>query len=302
MNEIYFGNVLKELRLKKQLSQEKLADGICTKRQLIRIEQNENLPTGFLLSELSKKLNENLEPFLLFANHENPMEVIELKQQLDYYFYEKDFVPLMKLINQYRSLHPNPPVDFQQYLGWYEGVAKFHLPQYDSPEIDYYIDLLKLTMDFKNLEEACTGFRTLNELNIIHAIITSFYIMNQRLLEASILLPLIIDNYLKYYHKYDINLLGRMYYNLANVYYRLDYYDKALEVCETGIKTCLQERSFAVVADLFMCKGSILADQGHMKEATSCAQYFVTLYEMQGKRHQIEPLIQQFISLGLTIY
>ncbi|HAX73401.1 MAG TPA: XRE family transcriptional regulator, partial [Firmicutes bacterium] len=75
MNDIYFGNVLKELRIKKKMSQEKLADGICTKRQLIRIEQNENLPTGFLLSELSKKLNENLEPFLLLANHQNPMEV-----------------------------------------------------------------------------------------------------------------------------------------------------------------------------------------------------------------------------------
>lgn len=302
MNEIYFGNVLKELRLKKQLSQEKLADGICTKRQLIRIEQNENLPTGFLLSELSKKLNENLEPFLLFANHENPMEVIELKQQLDYYFYEKDFVPLLKLIDQYRSLHPNPPVDFKQYLGWYEGAAKFHLPQYESPQIDYYIDLLKLTMCFTTLEEACVGFRTLNELNIIHTIISVFYMFNNNLYEAGILLSMLIENYLKYYHKYDINLLGRLYYNLANVYYKLDQYDKALEVCETGIKTCLQERSFAVVADLFMCKGSILADQGLMNEATSCAQYFVTLYEMQGKRHQIEPLIQQFISLGLTIY
>lgn len=301
MNETYFGNVLKELRLKKQLSQEKLADGICTKRQLIRIEQNENLPTGFLLSALSKKLNENLEPFLLFANHENPMEVIELKQQLDYYFYEKDFVPLMELIDQYRSLHPNPPVDFQQYLGWYEGVAKFHLPQYESPTIEYYIDLLKLTMNFTNLEEACIGFRTLNELNIIHTIITLFYIINNKLVEASQLLPLIIENYLKYYHKYDINLLGRMYYNLANVNYCLDYYDKALEVCETGIKTCLHERSFAVVADLFMCKGSILADQGLMEEATTCAKFFVTLYEMQGKRNQIERVIEQYKALGIDI-
>ncbi|MTM41302.1 XRE family transcriptional regulator, partial [Turicibacter sanguinis] len=101
--------------------------------------------------------------------------------------------------------------------------------------------------------------------------------------------------------KYDINLLGRMYYNLANVYYRLDYYDKALEVCEIGIKTCLQERSFAVVADLFMCKGSILADQGLMEEATTCAKFFVTLYEMQGKRNQIERVIEQYKALGIDI-
>lgn len=301
MNEIYFGNVLKELRLKKQLSQEKLADGICTKRQLIRIEQNENLPTGFLLSEISKKLNENLEPFLLLANHENPMEVIELKKQLDYYFYEKDFIPLMHLILQYREKHPNHPVDFQQYLGWYEGVAKFHLKNYDTPTIEYFINLLKLTMEFTNLEAACIGFRTFNELNIIHTIITIFYVSVKKYEDASRMLPLLIDNYLKYYHEYDINLLGRMYYNLASSYYQLDNYDKALEICDIGIKTCLYERSFAVVADLYMCKGSILLDQGDIEEATKCVSYFVMLYDMQGKRHQIEPVIAQFRSLGLDI-
>lgn len=301
MNEIYFGNVLKELRLKKQLSQEKLADGICTKRQLIRIEQNENLPTGFLLSELSKKLNENLEPFLLFANHENPMEVIELKKQLDYYFYEKDFIPLLKLINTYRTNHCNPPVDFQQYLGWYEGVARFSLVECETPNINYFIDLLNLTMDFTTLQEACIGFRTFNELNIIHTIITIFYISEKKYEEAMVYLPLIIENYLKYYHKYDINLLGRMYHNYANVHYRLDNYDQALEICDIGIKTCLRERSFAVVADLYMCKGSILLDQGHTKEATKCVSFFVMLYDMQGKRHQIEPVIEQFRNLGLNI-
>lgn len=301
MNEIYFGNVLKELRLKKQLSQEKLADGICTKRQLIRIEQNENLPTGFLLSELSKKLNENLEPFLLFANHENPMEVIELKKQLEYYFYEKDFIPLLKLISEYRENHPNPPYDFQQYLGWYEGACKYSLPNYESPNMEYYIDLLKLTMDFNTIEEACIGFRTFNELNIIHTIITIFYISKQKYEEALVLLPLLIENYLKYYHEYDINLLGRMYHNYANIQYRLDNYEEAITICDNGIKTCLRERSFAVVADLYMCKGSILIDQGKTEEATKCVKYFITLYEMQEKRHQIEPVIQQFMSLGLAV-
>ena len=75
----------------------------------------------------------------------------------------------------------------------YEGAAKFHLPQYESPTIEYYIDLLKLTMNFTNLEEACVGFRTLNELNIIHTIIILFYIINNKLVEASQLLPLILS-------------------------------------------------------------------------------------------------------------
>lgn len=302
MNEIYFGNVLKELRLKKQLSQEKLADGICTKRQLIRIEQNENLPTGFLLSEISKKLNENLEPFLLLANHENPMEVIELKKQLEYYFYEKDFIPLMNLINEYRKNHPNTPVDFQQYLGWYEGACKYSLPNYESPKMEYYIDLLKLTMDFTTLQKACIGFRTFNELNIIHTIITIFYISEKKYKDALLLLPLLIENYLKYYHEYDINLLGRMYYNLATLHYQLDDYEAALNVCDIGIQTCLKERSFAVVADLYMSKASILMDLGHIEEANKCANFFAMLYDMQGKRHQIEPVITQFRSLGLDIY
>ncbi len=292
MNTTYFGNVLKELRTKKKMSQEKLADGICTKRQLIRIEQNENLPTGFLLSELSKKLNENLEPFLLLADYKNPMEIIQLKKDLSLFFYQKNFMKIIEVIHGFKESHPDLPHDFIQYLGWYEGNCLYSLQSYDNPTLNYYTNLLKLTMDFSSLKEACTGFRTINEINILHSIITTFF-LNARDYEQALelLLPL-KKGYIQFYHEYDVNILGRMYYNLANVHYRLENHKEALENCDDGIELCMREGAFTIIADLYMCKSGILFELDRTEEAITCSKYFITIYEMQGKRQQIEPLIE----------
>ena len=301
MNNTYFGNVLKELRIKKKMSQEKLADGICTKRQLIRIEQNENLPTGFLLSELSKKLNENLEPFLVLAEHPNPIEVIQLKKDLNLYFYQKNLLKIVEVIQEFRITHPELPADFNQYLGWYELVCRAGLPSYEQPQLDCYLQLLELTMDVSDLKQACTGFRTINEINILHSIITTIFLNTGDYKQAlNLLLPL-KESYIQFYHEYDINILGRMYYNLANVYYRLEDHEEALNTCDQGIELCIREGSFSIVADLYMCKAGILLELNRFDEARPYAKYFVTIYEMQGKREYIEPIISEFRSNGFDV-
>ena len=60
MNNTTIGELVKYFRKKKGLSQENLAIGICSTRQIINIEKNMNLPTIDLLSHLSEALGVNL--------------------------------------------------------------------------------------------------------------------------------------------------------------------------------------------------------------------------------------------------
>ena len=54
------GDLISYYRIERKVSQEELAEGICSRRQIINIEQGANFPNLELLSVLSSKLNVNL--------------------------------------------------------------------------------------------------------------------------------------------------------------------------------------------------------------------------------------------------
>lgn len=58
--EIHIGSFIKYFRKQKHLSQTALAEGICNKDYLYKIESGKNEPSIFILEALSKKLNVNL--------------------------------------------------------------------------------------------------------------------------------------------------------------------------------------------------------------------------------------------------
>ena len=63
MNYEHFGNLLQELRLKYNMSREKLAQNICTPKQIYRIEKGDSEPSIYLLHQLSIKFNLDLNEY-----------------------------------------------------------------------------------------------------------------------------------------------------------------------------------------------------------------------------------------------
>lgn len=61
MDYKHFGELLKEIRTSKGLTLQDLAEDICSVRQLSRIEKGENNPSVYILHNLSKKLNIDLQ-------------------------------------------------------------------------------------------------------------------------------------------------------------------------------------------------------------------------------------------------
>jgi DNA-binding XRE family transcriptional regulator len=63
MNYEHFGVLLKEIRIKYNMSREKLAQNICTAKQIYRIEKGESEPSIYLLHQLSIKFNLDLNEY-----------------------------------------------------------------------------------------------------------------------------------------------------------------------------------------------------------------------------------------------
>lgn len=55
-----YGHLIKKHRLKARMTQEELAEGICSTQHLYRIENGKRLPSLYLFDEISKKLGNDL--------------------------------------------------------------------------------------------------------------------------------------------------------------------------------------------------------------------------------------------------
>ncbi|QSX05247.1 helix-turn-helix transcriptional regulator [Sedimentibacter sp. zth1] len=80
--ESNFGSILKQLRKKYNLTQKELSEGICSVKQLIRIEHNDSEPSIYVLHRLSSKLNIDLNEYYKKIYNNNIIEAIEYSDQI----------------------------------------------------------------------------------------------------------------------------------------------------------------------------------------------------------------------------
>ena len=65
-----FGDVLRYYRKKKGISQELLADGVCSREYIGLIEKGKNIPTLYMVDAFSKKMGINLfDAYALIIEH-----------------------------------------------------------------------------------------------------------------------------------------------------------------------------------------------------------------------------------------
>ena len=69
---VSLGTIIRELRMKKGFSQKELAEGICSLKQLSRIENNTSEASAYVIYELSFRLGENLLDYFPYAELEEP--------------------------------------------------------------------------------------------------------------------------------------------------------------------------------------------------------------------------------------
>lgn len=92
------GTIIKDLRIKKNMSRKQLAEGICSKSYITRIENGERCPTSVILRQLTNRLGINSE--YLFRAIESPtaLDLKVLIDQLTYYIERDDFESIYNLL------------------------------------------------------------------------------------------------------------------------------------------------------------------------------------------------------------
>ena len=237
------GQRIRELRKSLKLSQEELAEGICTQAQISKIEKGDVYPYANTLYLISQKLGVDVNYFFEIGSTPRIDYVNEVFRQLRLARRSLQFEEMARII----KLEEKNPLFTQnnrhwQMILWNKGLCEHAL--FKNPEGG-----IKILWEAINLTHTNNKVWTEREIEILIAI-GSIYSEEGRTQEAFDIFLGALENLEQLVFISDNTILPRLYYNLARVYSMLDNYEESNYYCQKGIKYCLSKDALYPIGEL----------------------------------------------------
>ncbi len=272
------GKVIYLFRKQKKISRSDLCSGICSEKQLYRIETLKSIPSIYLVQQLSYCLGVDLTSYLAYSFCDDPVYVTQKIEEIETHYLNRNYAGVIKCIQKFDKYYYKY-FEIEQIMRWYETIAMSNENLIDL-SYDILLELLAISTN-KSLIELCTSYLTDNELRIIHSII-SLYCKNGDFSSAkSLLLPLIKN--LEHLHFTKNNSIYlQLLYNLSKLYYIEKRYSASIHTAKAGIDFCRKNNFLHILPDFFYIYGQCYEACGDISKATENFRYFIYLYEIQG--------------------
>lgn len=238
------GDVLKQIRRKRGLSQTALADGICTQATISLMEKQNRLPKMDILTAICKRLS--IQPERIIENEGN--QINEQFNQIVQELVSHHFEQAEQLLDRMSVKQLNSDFDKQRYY-YLLGMVQVHNHQLDDAIFNFELVLTQFATTSANIYLAMTTT----------GMALAYYERHdperaKRLTDRAVRL---IDN------KKLIGSLHQwasIYCQLANLYYELGKYEQAAQIAARGVELCRQHDSLFILDELYYARG--LAEQG----------------------------------------
>lgn len=268
---IKIGDIIKHYRIEKGLSQDELAEGICSRKYISQLETHQNIPTLFIINALSAKLRVNLYDSyaIMFQHHdiETHKKIISLNEALA----KADYARIHILVETYRLLPEFQQGEPMQFLKYGESVylsnvlldhsksisvAKSALPNdpiFQTAQHTYFTNIELTLLNFiavntcrlGNLEEGKKYFNFLyNYLNELF--IQNHYVSNRN-------------------NHFELRFFANLVYNDFCFFHKMDGFDS--EKIDNVLELLKSLHSHFNLPELLLCKTSLLLEQDEIDKA-----------------------------------
>ncbi len=196
MNFSHFGEFLKDIRTSNNISIERLAEGICSTRQLIRIENGENNPSLYILHNLSIKLNIDLQEYYRIYFYTGSFLAKRYIDNFNNLIISGDYNALRKLIQEMKNMDEFKEGENFQYIFYGKALCSTHLDKDYSCSNDYCFKGLTIEDSDFNLDSIKNKIYSNVGLTMINLIAVNYSRLNQKDKSCKILEDLfnILDN------------------------------------------------------------------------------------------------------------
>ena len=265
------GPIIKNRRIELGLSQEDLADGICSVPTLSRIENGERMPTKNHFEMLMQRLGYSAMSLDFFTDKHDFL-IHELKFKIRQAYVAKDLPLANRLLEDYKKLLKSDSHIDQQFYMLYHTLL--NLEQYSKDEArDLFESALRLTCP------SYSGGRiphvlSYEEIVLLNNIATCYDTPEIRHHAISILRAL------KTY--YDTHVISSeealrtqpmILYNLSKALGMAGYYDECLEVCEESIHLAKKTSRCSCLGEVLYNCAWILVKRNQEGDHVAAANY-----------------------------
>lgn len=254
------GPVIKNRREELGLTQEDLADGICSVPTLSRIENGERMPTKNHFDMLMQRLGYS-DMYIDFYTNRQDFQIHELKNKIQRAYISGDHGLARKILEEFEALGVERTQIDQQFLMLYQVIL--YEDNYSNEErLKLFEEALHLTCPRYDCDRI-PHILTYEEIILLNNIAVSYGLAENRDQAISILMSL------KLY--YDRHLVSReealrtqpmILYNLSKTLGQAGRYDECIGICDSGIHLARTTRRCHALSQTLYNRGWALLNRG----------------------------------------
>ncbi|MHA4095987.1 helix-turn-helix domain-containing protein [Bacillus cereus] len=285
------GITIKELRIKKNISQSELCHGICSQSQISKIEKGVIYPSSILLYQLSERLG--IDPNNIFALTQNKkLKYIEnVKCVIKDCLKQKQYKELYEIVKKEKNLNNFQTKEDKQFLIWHEAIAIFMVDKSIKTALDFLNNALKLTL-------TNSDFLSEREIDIMQTM-AIFYAENKEYEKSINIFKKCLTNFNKLDFPRDKEIKLKLMLNLAKCFDFTYQYEEAIKYIDKGIKLAINLNTLYLLGELFYLKGQCLLKmkQHNVEEVIYNWKKALFIFELTEKEYYTKMLPDELIEI-----
>ncbi len=304
METYRIGAIIREERIRKNISQEELCEGICASATLSRIESGAQKPSLKVEEALLERLGHNTENLVIYAAAEEvEKHYLESEIRIRLAHRREDIEPLLTRYMELLAVRGSETVLEKQFVQMTQTIQAMHDDKVSWREIrDKLLETIRLTIP--DYDEECFTVRRLytnmeiqllNNLAIVYA--------KQKKTSKAISLFRFLVEYIEK-NEMDVETKNKTYpmlvYNLICLLEDADSMQEIGEYAEKGIAYCLKYGRLYNLPDFVYYSGLFCQNTGSIEEAVKKYRQAVSLLELSGRMESAEYLQKEIDKLQKT--
>ena len=282
------GITIKELRIKKNISQSELCHGICSQSQISKIEKGVIYPSSILLYQLSERLG--IDPNNIFALTQNKrLKYVEnVKYVIKDCLKQKQYKELYEIVKKEKNLNNFQTKDEKQFLMWHEAIAIFMVDKSIKTALDFLNNALKLTV-------TNSDFLSEREIDIMQTI-AIFHGENKEYEKSINILRRCLTNFNKLDFPRDKEIKLKIIFNLAKILGHANQHEEAVKYNDMGIKLAINLNTLYLLGELYYGKAWNLLKlkQPNEEDVANNMKKALFIFELTEKENLIKMVKEKY--------
>ncbi len=295
----HFGNLLQELRVKYNMSREKLAQNICTPKQIYRIEKGYSEPSIYLLHQLSIKFNLDLNEYYKMHFTSNTIVGLEGINSINAAIEHQDIKLIKSEIEKYEKLEDFKHGENLQHIYYGKALCSALLDKNYNTSLDYCYKALQIECPDFNIENISENMYSNVGICILNCISQNFFALDQydigiKVLTGNlrVLETFIIDSPYPLFQatQFSQKVYQLVLYNMAVHLFEHDEIEDSFIYIEKGISYSLKVYNMRKLPDLIFMKFKILYSLKDYEKAKEYYDHTLSLYKITDNKTSLTEL------------